>query len=178
MVGMDIQFFPEIKHDMITSYKVKSGWLEDLSSQGHSIGWESHCLPEIKHDNILQSQKWVTGRSLFTWVGRVIDYLRSNMITSYKVESGDWKIGERMACHKLYPFGYCLKLQLSTRLEIVSVSQTDRWVIGFLECICCKISQDCWLSPLPRIAWVRLFDWPYSLLVPPLPSNGGGPLSS
>ena len=83
-------------------------------------------LPEIKHDNILQSQKWVTGKSLFTWIGRVIDYLRSNMITSYKVKSGDWKIGEPMVCHKLYPFGYCLKLQLSIRLEIVSVSQTDR----------------------------------------------------
>ena len=60
------------------------------------MGWESHRLPEIKHDNILQSQKW-----------RLEDWRANGMSL-------------------IIPIWLRLKLQLSIRLVIVSVSQTDR----------------------------------------------------
>ena len=107
------------------SKKGRGGWVKRTSIL--MVGMDIQFLPEIKHDNIFTKSKvgnWkISLHKVIPWAGRVIDYLRSNMITSYKVKSGDWKIGEPMVCHKLYPFGYCLKLQLSIRLEIVSVSQ-------------------------------------------------------
>ena len=62
MVGMDIQFLPEIKHDNIFTKSKVGNWKISLH-----MDWKSHRLPEIKHDNIFTKSKVATGRLASQW---------------------------------------------------------------------------------------------------------------